>query len=430
MAPPGRSRSPHPTPGRGRGVRFLFYTNECVGLGHLRRTLNLAEAVTTLDPDASALVITGAPTALNERAPERIDIVKLPELSRNRDGGLRAARLGVDTGHLHDLRAHLAFAAAETFEPSVVVVDKTPLGLNDELVPTLEALRAADARIVLGLRDIEDAPDAVRLRWTVDAVRSPITRLYDRVLVYGPEGGTDALACLGWGDLAIPVHHVGYVGSAMPRKGPRDLAPGYLLVTAGGGVDGFPVFDAVLGALEHAPIPHRTVMVTGPLMPPVQRRELTRRAVRLGVQLFDSRTDMPSVITGACAVVTMAGYNTVSEVVRAGKAALLMPRTGPSREQLVRAESLAASGAAAVILPDDAAPAVMSAAIAELLTRRAPAVDPALHDGAARAAAILCELANEAARPALTHTPLALESNFRATSVPDARPVLAGTAAS
>ena len=395
-------------PGRphGRGARFLFYTNECVGLGHLRRTMNLAEAVTARDPRASALVVTGAPTALSDRHPDRIDLVKLPELSRNRDGLLRAARLGLDTGHLHDLRAHLAFAAAETFNPSVVVVDKTPLGLNDELVPTLEALSAAGTPIVLGLRDIEDSPEAVRARWAEDELREPIMRLYDHVMVYGPPADTDAIACMGWEDLEIPVHYVGYVGSPVAKRGPRDLAPGYLLVTAGGGVDGFPVFDAVLNALEHHPLDERTVLVTGPLMSKVQQRELASRAVRLGVQMFTSRNDMPEVITGACGVVTMGGYNTISEVVRAGKPALVMPRTGPSREQLVRASALAAANAATMILPEEATPAAMASALRTLVTSPAPAIDPEDHDGAARAAELLCMLAGDRNLPALPAVPV------------------------
>lgn len=393
LTPP--SRDPHPAARPiPRGARFLFYTNECVGLGHLRRTLNLADAVTDLDPEASALIITGSSAALGEARHDRIDIVKLPELSRSSDGDLHAARLGMDTGHLHDLRAHLAFAAAETFRPSVVVVDKTPLGLNDELVPTLEALRAKHTKIVLGLRDIEDAPDAVRDRWFQANLRDPINRLYDGVLVYGPQSAaTDALACMEWDDLDLPVHHVGYVGSPMSDHVAADLAPGYLLVTAGGGVDGFPVFDAVLSALAHDPIEPPTVLVTGPLMPSVERDELARRAARLGVQMFDFRADMPAVIAGARAVVAMAGYNTVSEVVRAGKPLLLLPRTGPSQEQLVRAMTLAASGAAAMLRPDEATPARTAMALADLLTRPAPAVDSDLHDGAKAAAQILCALA-------------------------------------
>lgn len=374
----------------------MFYTNECVGLGHLRRTLNLAEAVTERDPDACALVITGSAAALGGELHERIDLIKLPELSRDSGGDLQAARLGMTLGHLHDLRAHLAFAAAETFAPSVVVVDKTPLGLNDELVPTLEALQSRQAKIVLGLRDIEDAPDAVRDRWHRENLRECVNRLYDTILVYGPKSSTDALACVGWDDPDIPVHHVGYVGSPMPDRGPDDLDPGYLLVTAGGGVDGYPVFDAVLRALRHRPIIQPTIMITGPLMPAPDRDALARCAQGLDVELTPFRPDMPAVIAGAGAVVTMAGYNTLSEVVRAGKPALVIPRTGPSQEQFVRASALHASGHVALLTPRQATPTAVADEITRLLDRRNVDARPTVcHDGAARAAEILCGMADE-----------------------------------
>ena len=49
--------------------RYLFYTNECVGLGHLRRTVSLAHGVCELDPAASSLIITGAALAPEQRLP-------------------------------------------------------------------------------------------------------------------------------------------------------------------------------------------------------------------------------------------------------------------------------------------------------------------------------------------------------------------------
>ena len=394
-----------------RGARFLFYTNECVGLGHLRRTLNLAEAVTARDPSASALIITGSSAALGEERHGRIDIIKLPELARDAGGDLHAARLGMATHHLHELRAHLAFAAAETFAPSVVIVDKTPLGLNDELVPTLEALRAKRTKIVLGLRDIEDAPDAVRDRWVGANLREPINRLYDGVLVYGPDASAqDALSCMGWDDLDVPIHHVGYVGAPVVEHPATDLAAGYLLVTAGGGVDGAPVFDAVLSALEYQQTTHPTVMVTGPLMSPVDRDRIADRAARLGVRHFDFRPDMGAVIAGARAVVTMAGYNTVAEVVRAGKPALLVPRTGPSQEQLVRAVTLCDAGAAMMLLPEHASPVRMRGALEELFARTPATIDLAQHDGAQVAAEILCGMAREVDGGAIADFNVALEA--------------------
>src|SRR3954463_16586979 len=112
----------HGAPARAR--RFLFCTNECVGLGHMRRTLTLAGAVTERDANASALVLTGAPIAPGLHLPPRVDTVKLPMLARDPVRGLGARNLVMDSGDLHGLRASRALAAATAFAPDVAVIDK------------------------------------------------------------------------------------------------------------------------------------------------------------------------------------------------------------------------------------------------------------------------------------------------------------------
>src|SRR5262245_19287835 len=380
--------------------RFLFYTNECVGLGHLRRTTTLARATTELDPESSALIITGAAATFGEAPPPRVDTIKLPVLARDQQGAYWSARLGMGPRELQELRAQLALTAAQAFQPAVAVVDKVPLGLSDELIPTLERLRASGrTRLVLGLRDIEDDPVAVRRRWGAGGLVDVIRRYYDAVVVYGPEGSMDALACAGAEGLDVPVHHVGYVGAPMPRCGPADLRPGYLLVTVGGGADGFPLLDSVLQAVRREPVGREVVMVTGPLMPPHEVASLAAHAAGLGVRLFEIRPDMPEVIAGASAVVAMAGYNTVSEVLRAGKPALLVPRVRPSREQLVRATVLAEAGTADMLHPDQLSPVALRTALERLIDRERPTFDPADYDGAARTAELLHALARRRAVP-------------------------------
>jgi len=380
------------------GRRFLFYTNECVGLGHLRRTTTLARATTELDLDSSALIITGSAASFGEAPPPRVDTIKLPVLARDQQGAYWSSRLGMGSRELQGLRAQLALTAAEAFEPAVAIVDKVPLGLSDELIPTLESLRRSGrTRLVLGLRDIEDDPAAVRRRWGPGGLVGVIRRYYDAVVVYGPEGSMDALTCIGAEELDVPVHHVGYVGAPMPASGPADLQPGYLLVTVGGGADGFALLDSVLQAVRAEPVGRPVVMVTGPLMPPSEVASLHGQAAALGVRLFEMRQDMPEVIAGADAVVAMAGYNTVSEVLRAGKPALLVPRVRPSREQLVRARVLAEAGTADMLHPDELTPARMRTAIEQLIRRERPSFDPADYDGAARTAELLHGLARQSA---------------------------------
>ena len=151
-----------PRPSARLGSRYLFFTNECVGLGHFRRTMTLAGAVRSVDPLGTCLIVTGSSTLLDE-----------------------SRTLSMTPGSVLAMRADLACDAVTGFAPHVVVVDKLPLGLGNELLPALTALRErSDCRIVLGLRDIEDDPAVVRRKWR--DMLPVLRRFYDGVLVYGP----------------------------------------------------------------------------------------------------------------------------------------------------------------------------------------------------------------------------------------------------
>jgi predicted glycosyltransferase len=372
--------------------RFLFYTNECVGLGHLRRTVSLAQAVCAVDSTSTSLIITGSPSAPEQRFPPRVDTVKLPQLARDPAGTHRPHRLEGELGRVRKLRTKLALAAADAFQPHVAIVDKTPRGLCDELVPTLEALQRTSCQTVLGLRDVEDGVEGVQRSWGA-AEREAVAKYYDAVLVYGPPWTPDALATLDWRDLPAPVHHVGYVGRPDASHPAGDLPDDYLLVTAGGGSDGFPLLAATLAAIAREPLGRTSVLVTGPLMPDGDVEHLRRLARGLDARVVEFRDDMDVVIAGAAAVVAMAGYNTVVEMLRARKPALLVPRTQPSEEQLVRARLVADAGLATVLQPDELGPAQLRRALDDLLAAPPPRVDESVHDGAARAATLLTDLA-------------------------------------
>jgi glycosyltransferase involved in cell wall biosynthesis len=189
------------------------------------------------------------------------------------------------------------------------------------------------------------------------------------------------------------VLHVGYVGSPAPADGPGDIAPGYLLVTAGAGNDGFPLLSAAAEAIRAAPLPCQTVMVAGPLMNPAEVERLRALTAGLPIRLCEYRNDLPELIVGARAVVSMAGYNTVGEIMRARKPALLVPRVRPSEEQLIRATMLDARGLAQMLHPDDLEPATLRAALDMLLARRRPRFEAADYAGTERAVEALTEVA-------------------------------------
>jgi predicted glycosyltransferase len=373
-----------------------------LGLGHLRLSLVLADALAARDDRATALVVTGSPAFAGLRLPPRVDILKLPSAPVGPDSGWSAtalrppAGLALDRSEVAALRAALSLTAVELVRPDVVVVDYRPLGRDGDLLPALEHLRArGDCTVALGLWEADDAPERLRDQWTPELQLS-VAQLYDLALVYGPSAPDDVrverLRASG-----VPVHNTRRVVGQPAEHGPPDLGQGYLLATAGGGVDGFPVLELVLAAIRAQPIGIPAVLVTGPLMAAGDVARLRDAAVGLDAQVHEFRADMDAVLAGARAVVSMAGYNTVAEVLASGKPSLLVPRSFPREEQLNRARALAAAGRVSILTEDELDPASMRAALDDLLAREPAPVEAPL--GAADAAAILAGFVSRAAAP-------------------------------
>jgi predicted glycosyltransferase len=391
---------------KGRGRRFLFFSNELVGLGHLRRTLSVANRLAEVEPESSSLIVTGSPVVPWFGMPPRVDILKLPGWTRDEHGERRAGGLALDVSGLHAVRSGIELAVATSFDADVAIVDKLPLGPGGELTEALEALRGLPrCRVVLGLRDIDDSPERVRREWGPD-IRAAIERYYDAILVYGPASSPDAIRAVGWTDLTVPVHHVGYLGWPMTDEPAPDLPPGYLLATVGGGHDGYHVLEEVMQAIRLEPLDCMTLVITGPLMPRSQIHALRSLAAGTDTQVVEFRGDMDRVLSGARAVVGMAGYNTVAETLRARRPALLIPRTRPSQEQLVRARAVSAQPSYFMLHPDDIDPRSMRDALARLLEAPQPDAPPDEYEGADSSARLLSELADHPrARRHVPHRP-------------------------
>jgi predicted glycosyltransferase len=379
-------------------VRAVLFSNEMLGLGHVRRSLVLASAFASSHEHGTALVVTGSHAVGAMEIPTGVDVLKLPTAHVDpacpwRGSTLRPpATLAIAPRAIHELRAELSLAAVRALRPDTVVVDFSPLGREDDLRPTLEWLRAeGECTTALGLWEVNDDHD--QRRWIPELV-ADVRRLYDLVLIYGQPSSDDArveqLRAAG-----IPVAATPVIGQAPAQEGPGDLGAGYLLVTAGGGVDGYPLLDTALAAIRHQPLPIPTVLVAGPMMALSQVAALTDKAADLDVHVHRVRTDMDAVIAGARAVVSMAGYCTVAEVLASGKPALLVPRAFPRDEQLRRARRWAATGRLDLLEPDELAPATLRAALERLLQRQARPPEPS--NGADFTVGLLAEAAERRA---------------------------------
>lgn len=377
-----------PGPPTGPPRRILYYCHDTYGLGHLRRTLAIAERVARHAPGVAQLVVTGSPVAgqlLRERP--GLDVVTLPAATKVGAEAYRARTLGVSFEALRDLRASILHGVARSFGPDVFVVDHAPAGLAGEVLPALRLLSARRPRplCVLGLRDVIDEPEVVRRVWAAQGIHALLDRLYDRILVYGQRSVFDPVRQYGLSaGAAAKVRFVGYLGrDVAPRRAGRPCAgPAEVLVTAGGGGDGFALFAAALRAAERGDAgcldaPPRWTMVLGPLMAEDERRQLHARAEGLpGLCIRDFDAALERRIAGSDAVVSMGGYNTVCEILSARAPALLVPRVAPRREQAIRAEALRRRRLVRTLTPDELSPARLWQAVEALLTEPPAASRP------------------------------------------------------
>jgi predicted glycosyltransferase len=250
------------------------------------------------------------------------------------------------------MRSSIIQHTAEIFEPQLFLVDKEPLGLRGEVKPALELLRARGVRCVLGLRDVMDEPQSLIEEWERKGVFPELDRLYDEIWVYGlPELFDPVAEIPGLRALAHKVRYTGYLRRELPGEaGPASdylLPPEpFILVTTGGGGDGGELIDWVLRAYEADPeLPHPAVILFGPFLPADERAQFQERVARdprLRAITFEARVE--PLFERALGVVAMGGYNTFCEILSFGKPALVVPRTEPRLEQLIRAERAQAAG--------------------------------------------------------------------------------------
>jgi len=368
--------------------RVLVYSHDTYGLGNIRRMLAISEHLLRTHPDLSILLVSGSPVIDRLGLPDRLDYIKLPCLTRVDRGQYRPRRLEVEMETILALRTELLRVTARHFAPDLLLVDKKPLGIRRELEPTLLDLsaRRPTARCVLVLRDILDRPETIIDNWERNGHAAALP-LYDRILVLGQRELFDLGAEYRLTAAArARTVYCGYLrkeaaaGAREAVRRARGIPPQVplLLVTPGGGEDGERLVETALLAFrqllarqdQESSRPWRAIVISGPEMRPEARERLRRMAEDLPGLHFESFSgEMIELVAAADVVVSMGGYNTICEIVSQRKPAIVVPRTEPTEEQLLRAERLGPLGLFEVIHPDRLDPAELATRLVDLLAK-------------------------------------------------------------
>src|SRR6266542_1404223 len=111
---------------RAPATSALLYCHDTYGLGHLRRTLLLAEALHSRVAQLSQLIVTGSPLAHGFALPPSADYEKLPSVVKVGRDHYEPSTLSLSCARILDLRRDLLLATANHVRPDVVVVDNVP----------------------------------------------------------------------------------------------------------------------------------------------------------------------------------------------------------------------------------------------------------------------------------------------------------------
>ena len=364
--------------GRLDGVRVLIYSHDSFGLGHLRRCRAIAHALVDRFKGLHVLIVCGSQIAGAFDFRARVDFVKVPSVIKLYNGEYTSINEHIDIAETIELRKALILCTAQSFKPDIMIVDKEPFGLHDELKPTLSFLKSHGCVLALGLRDVMDAPRLLQAEWERKGMFAKIETYFDQVWVYGPKDFWDPLEGLSMSQsVRQRARWTGYLRRDIPfapSRGAVIIPHDGLLVTAGGGGDGADLFRQVVGAYAHdATLTRPALLVLGPFMSTEDREDIRQRAAAipaLSIVDFDNR--MEALMDDCAAVVSMGGYNTFCEILSLNKTALLVPRVHPREEQYIRAKRATELGLVTMLHPDDADKPHLMAAALHALVRKGP----------------------------------------------------------
>ncbi len=282
-------------------------------------------------------------------------------------------------------------AAFQATQPDALLIESFPFGrrrFRFELLPLFEKATENRIPVAASVRDILVVKnDLKRINWVTEIVNE----FFDTVIVHGDPSVVELGETFG-GAAAITasIQYSGYV--APPPMNSTSPTRSGVVVSAGGGAVGGPLFRAALAAKPLSRFAHEPWrLITGPNLPESDRIMLN---VTAGVTIDTYLEDFRGILCNAAVSVSQAGYNTVMDLFAARTRSVLVPFSQKGEtEQFHRAKLLARRGHVQVVSEHDLSPQRLAAAIDSALDAAPP--DPSEIDlnGAPKTAALMAELA-------------------------------------
>ncbi|WP_415878454.1 glycosyltransferase family protein [Methylomonas sp. TEB] len=337
--------------------RLLLYCQHSLGMGHWVRAMTLANA---LSREFRVTFLNGGRAPDHRATVADLDMLNLPPLGMGEDHQLYSQDDRYSVKEALALRRQLILDTYALLRPDVVLIELFPFGrkkLAGELLPLLKAARRdkqARPLVLCSLRDImvnarkDQSRHDERARWLTD-------RYFDGLLVHAdPRFARLEDSFKPRHPLQTPLLYTGFVA---PGRVPTAIKPPRrgVLVSAGGGMVGAPLFQAAIQAhvinwpAETLPM----TIVAGPFLPEADWQVLVTQAQGIeGLTLVRSVPAMQPLLEAHRLSVSQCGYNTVMDILESRTPALVVPFVrGQEDEQIQRAQKLAELGLVEMLNP-------------------------------------------------------------------------------
>lgn len=380
----------------------LFYCQHSLGMGHLVRSLALAESLVS---KFRVVLLNGGKLPRRIRVPANVEIVNLPPLGFDEHNHLvsRDGRRSLERAQT--LREKLILQTYRAEKPKVVLIELFPFGRKkfaNELIPLLEEANGR-SKIVCSLRDILVGQRKDQAKFEERAIETA-NRFFDAILVHSDLkfAGIEE-SFITSKPLHVPVFYTGFVAPPSPpsKVDNQQNRIKRIIVSAGGGMVGRDLFRAAIRA--HKILARRsevnTTIIGGLFLPESDWADLHKLAVGVpGLTLKRFIPKLREAMSSSDVSVSQCGYNTALDIVLSGVSAVVVPfGDGKSEdEQTKRARRLEEIGALKVCERPEAEN--LAGAIEKAFTFR-PRKLSLDFDGGASSTAIIGKLLTRKARP-------------------------------
>ena len=379
-------------------ARILIAVTHLLGSGHLVRAAHLARALARAGHE---VVLASGGMELRPMAGEPFAFLQLPPV---RIEGVDFGRLLDETGapiepERREERIRKLTELAVGFLPDCVITEHFPFGrrqLAGEFLALIAAARQAnpDVLVLSSVRDVLVTPRADKIA----QAHERLAGLFDGVLVHGDRAFLPLDAS--WPvvpELAGRLHYTGYIDQPVGSAAIGTEGEGEILVSGGGSGAALPLFELCLEAARLLPArPWRILAGRG-----LDREGFARlqRDAPAHVRIEWARPDFPALLASCALSISQAGYNTVLDLLRAQRPAIVIPfDAGNETEQGVRAQAMEQAGLAACLRLEGLSPDALAAAA---LRQLAAPPEPALidRDGATGAVVAIARLLAQSPPP-------------------------------